>query len=72
MVLTLIFANWQKNFKNFLKDGKEIKIITVGSKGHDQIKTEFGKYIIEKKALKKKTNFFRRSRSDSKDDNRII
>ena len=44
----------KKNFKKFLKDGKEIKIITVGSKGHDQIKTEFGKYIIEKKSFKEK------------------
>ena len=27
-------------FKKFLKEGKELKIITVGSKGHDQIKAE--------------------------------
>ena len=44
----------KKILKKFLKDGKEIKIITVGSKGHDQIKTEFGKYIIEKFFKEKK------------------
>ena len=44
----------KKNFKNFLKDGKDLKIITVGSKGHDQIKTDFGKYIIDKKSFKEK------------------
>ena len=49
-------------FKKFLKEGKELKIITVGSKGHDQIKTEYGQYIIDKKVLKKKTNFIFRSK----------
>ena len=44
----------KNHFKNILKEGKELKIITVGSKGHDQIKTEFGKYIIEKKSFKEK------------------
>ena len=44
----------KKNFKNFIKDGKDLKIITVGSKGHDQIKTDFGKYIIDKKSFKEK------------------
>ena len=47
----------KSHFKNILKEGKEIKIITVGSKGHDQIKTEYSEYIIDKKVLKKKTNF---------------
>ena len=41
-------------FKKFLKDGKELKIITVGSKGHDQIKAEYGQYIIDKKSFKEK------------------
>jgi F-type H+-transporting ATPase subunit gamma len=41
-------------FKKFLKEGKELKIITVGSKGHDQIKTEYGQYIIDKKSFKEK------------------
>ena len=44
----------KKNFKNFIKDGKDLKIITVGSKGHDQIKTDFSKYIIDKKSFKEK------------------
>ena len=44
----------KNHFKNILKDGKELKIITVGSKGHDQIKTDFGKYIIDKKSFKEK------------------
>ena len=41
-------------FKKFLKEGKKLKIITVGSKGHDQIKTEYGQYIIDKKSFKEK------------------
>ena len=44
----------KKHFKNILKEGKELKIITVGSKGHDQIKTEYSKYIIDKKSFKDK------------------
>ena len=44
----------KNHFKNILKDGKELKIITVGSKGHDQIKTEYGDYIIYKKSFKDK------------------
>ena len=44
----------KKNFKNFLKDKKEIKIITVGSKGHDQIKTDYSDYIIDKISFKEK------------------
>ena len=47
----------KSHFKNILKEGKDLKIITVGSKGHDQIKTEFGDYIIYKKSFKEKTNF---------------
>ena len=46
----------KNHFKNILKDGKRIKIITVGSKGHDQIKTEYGRYIIDKKSFKRKKN----------------
>ena len=44
----------KKYFKNFLKEGKELKIITVGSKGHDQIKSEYSEYIIDKKSFKEK------------------
>ena len=42
------------NFKNILKEGKNLKIITVGSKGLDQIKREYGKYIIKKFSFKEK------------------
>ena len=44
----------KKHFKNILKEGKDLKIITVGSKGFDQIKTDYGKYIIEKISFKDK------------------
>jgi len=44
----------KNHFKNILKEGKELKIITVGSKGHDQIKLEYGDYIIYKKNFKDK------------------
>ena len=46
----------KSNFKNILNDGKELKIITVGSKGHDQIKREYGKYVIKKFSFKDKKN----------------
>ena len=36
-------------FEKVLKEGKTLKIFTVGSKGHDQLKRTYGKYIIEKK-----------------------
>ena len=42
------------NFKKLLSAGKEIKIITVGSKGLDQIKREYGKYVIKKLNFKEK------------------
>ena len=45
-------------FEKILKEGKILKIFTVGSKGHDQLKRLYGKYIIEKmnfKELKKIT-----------------
>ena len=43
-------------FEKILKEGKTLKIFTVGSKGNDQLKRVYGKYIIEKinyKGLKK-------------------
>ncbi len=46
----------KNNFLKILKEGKELKIITIGSKGYDQIKREFGKYIIKKLSLKDKKN----------------
>jgi F-type H+-transporting ATPase subunit gamma len=46
----------KNNFLKILKEGKELKIITIGSKGYDQIKREFGKYIIKKLSFKDKKN----------------
>ena len=42
------------NFKKILADGKKLKIITVGSKGLDQIKREYGKYVVKKFSFKEK------------------
>jgi len=42
------------NFKKFLREGKTLKIITVGSKVLDQIKREYGKYVIKKFSFKEK------------------
>ena len=39
-------------FEKVLKEGKTLKIFTVGSKGHDQLKRSYGKYIIDKKSFK--------------------
>ncbi len=44
------------NFKKIINEGKEIKIITVGSKGLDQIKRDFGKFIVKKFSFKDKKN----------------
>ena len=46
-------------FKKILKDGKTLKIITVGSKGYDQLKKIYGKNIVEKISFKesKKANY---------------
>ena len=41
-------------FQKLLNEGKELKIITVGSKGLDQIKRNFSKYIIKKISFKEK------------------
>jgi F-type H+-transporting ATPase subunit gamma len=41
-------------FEKILKDGKDLKIITVGSKGLDQLKRKYGKYIINKISFKDK------------------
>ena len=42
------------NFKKILDDGKDLKIITVGSKGLDQIKREYGKHLVKKFSFKDK------------------
>ena len=46
-------------FNKILKDSKNLKIITVGTKGLDQLKRDYGKYIIKKINFKdkKKTIF---------------
>jgi len=44
----------KKYFVKILKEEKNLKIITVGSKGHDQLKREYGKYIIKKLSFKNK------------------
>ena len=44
------------NFKKILSEGKELKIITVGSKGHDQVRREYGKYVIKRFSFKDKKN----------------
>tara|TARA_Y100001970_G_C14063950_1_gene765684 strand:+ start:21 stop:896 length:876 start_codon:yes stop_codon:yes gene_type:complete len=41
-------------FDKILKDSKVLKIITVGTKGLDQLKRDYGKYIIKKINLKDK------------------
>ena len=43
-------------FKQILKEGKDLKIITVGSKGLDQIKRDFNKHIIKTLSFKEKKN----------------
>ena len=42
------------SFKKILKEQKNLKIITVGSKGFDQIKREYGKYVVKKYSFKEK------------------
>jgi F-type H+-transporting ATPase subunit gamma len=44
----------KNNFKKILGEGKELKIITVGIKGLDQIKREYGNYVIKKFSFKDK------------------
>ena len=39
-------------FEKILKEGKTLKIFTVGSKGQDQLKRAYGSYIIEKTNFK--------------------
>ena len=42
------------NFKKILGEGKDLKIITVGTKGLDQIRREYGKFLIKKFSFKDK------------------
>ena len=45
---TNICRKARNDFEEILKKGKTLKIFTVGSKGYDQLKRTYGKYIIEK------------------------
>jgi len=44
----------KKYFEKILKEGKNLKIIIIGSKGHEQLKREYGKYTIKKLSFKNK------------------
>ena len=46
----------KSNFKKIIAEGKNLKIITVGSKGLDQIKRDYGKYIVKKFSFKEKNH----------------
>ena len=43
-------------FENIQKEGKSLKIITVGSKGYDQLKRQYGNSIIENISFKESKN----------------
>ena len=58
--LTNIVKLAKNHFNKILKESKNLKIITVGTKGLDQLKRDYGKYIIKKinfKDKKKKLTF---------------
>ena len=42
----------KNHFKKILNEKKELKIIAVGTKGLDQIKREYGKYVLKKFSFK--------------------
>ena len=44
----------KKNFKRIINEGKDLKIITVGSKGLDQLRREYSNNIIKKISFKEK------------------
>ena len=47
----------KNHFSKLLKESKNLKIITVGTKGLDQLKRDYGKYIIKKINFKNKKSF---------------
>ena len=57
---TNIVKKAKSHFDKIEKDGKILKIVTVGSKGNDQLKRTYGEKIIEKISFKdsKNINFF--------------
>ena len=54
-------------FEKIKKEGKSLKIITVGSKGYDQLKRQYGTYIVENISFKdsKNINYFDASKVGS-------
>ena len=44
----------KKYFEKIIKEGKNLKIITIGSKGNDQLKRQYGNFIIQKLSFKNK------------------
>ena len=53
---TNIIKKAKTYFQKILDDGKTLKIITVGSKGYDQLKRTYKDYIIEKISFKESKN----------------
>ena len=57
---TNIIKKAKNYFDKIKKEGKSLKIITVGSKGYDQLKRQYGTYIVENISFKdsKNINYF--------------
>ena len=49
---TNICKKAKNDFDKILKEGKTLKIFTVGSKGYDQLKRAYGAYVVEKTNFK--------------------
>ena len=57
---TNIIKKAKNYFEKIKKEGKSLKIITVGSKGYDQLKRQYGTYIVKNISFKdsKNINYF--------------
>ncbi len=64
---TNIIKKAKNYFEKIKKQGKSLKIITVGSKGYDQLKRQYGTYIVENISFKdsKNINYFDASKVGS-------
>ena len=64
---TNIIKKAKNYFEKIKKEGKSLKIITVGSKGYDQLKRQYGTYIVENISFKdsKNINYFDASKVGS-------
>ena len=51
-----IIKKAKNHFEKIQKEGKSLKIITVGTKGYDQLKRQYGKSIIENISFKESKN----------------